>query len=113
VSDLLVLAVKGLAGGALVAMFALLSEMLEPRRFAGLFGAAPAVAIAGLALTLAWKGAHDARESSIGMLAGALGTVCYALAIVALMRGVRPLVASALGLAAWVLPAATVAAVLL
>jgi hypothetical protein len=47
------------------------------------------------------------------MLAGALGTVCYALAIVALMRGVRPLVASALGLAAWVLPAATVAAVLL
>jgi hypothetical protein len=113
VNDLLVLAIKGLAGGALVAMFALLSEMLEPRRFAGVFGAAPAVATSGLALTLVWKGAHDARESSIGMLAGALGMVCYALAIVAPMRRVRPFVASALGLAAWVLPAGGVAALLL
>jgi len=113
VNDLLLLALKGLAGGTLVVMFALLSEMLQPKRFAGLFGAAPAVAIAGLALTLASKGAHDARENAIGMLAGASGMLCYALVLVALMRRVRPLVASALGLAAWVLPAGAVAALLL
>jgi hypothetical protein len=113
VNDLSWLALKGLAGGTLVVLFAVLSELLQPRRFAGLFGAAPAVATAGLALTLVWKGAHDARESSIGMLAGALGMVCCALAIAALMTRVRPLVASALGLAAWALPAVGVAALLL
>jgi hypothetical protein len=35
-----------MAGGALVVAFALLSETLKPKRFAGLFSAAPAVALA-------------------------------------------------------------------
>jgi uncharacterized membrane protein (GlpM family) len=113
VNDLLAVALKGLVGGGLVVMFALLSETLQPKRFAGLFSAAPAVAIAGLALTLVFKEAHEARENSIGMLAGASGMTAYALAIVVLMRRVRPFVASVLGLVAWILPAAAVAALLL
>jgi uncharacterized membrane protein (GlpM family) len=113
VKDLSIVALKGLVGGTLVVMFALLSQMLQPKRFAGLFGAAPAVAIAGLALTLAFKGSHEARESSIGMLAGALGMMCYALAIVVLTRRVRAFLAAVIGLVAWVLPTAAVAALLL
>lgn len=111
--DLSLVLLKGLAGGTLVVMFALLSEMLEPKRFAGLFSAAPAVAIAGLALTLLSKGAHDARENSIGMLAGCAGMLCCALAAVPLLRWTGPVSASLLGLAAWVLPTAALAALLL
>ena len=47
--DVLILAIKGLVGGTLVLAFALLSQSLDPKRFAGLFSAAPAVALAGLA----------------------------------------------------------------
>jgi uncharacterized membrane protein (GlpM family) len=112
-SDLLVVALKGLAGGTLVIMFALLSEMLEPKRFAGLFSAAPAVAIAGLALTLVSKSAHDARENSVGMLAGSIGMLCYALATVRMMHSARSLASSMLGLVAWLLPTAALATLLL
>ncbi|MGN6867121.1 MAG: hypothetical protein ACTHMY_01835 [Solirubrobacteraceae bacterium] len=41
--DVEILAIKGLAGGAVVVAFALLSQGLEPKRFAGLFSAAPPV----------------------------------------------------------------------
>ena len=34
---------KFLAGGALVVLFALISEMFEPKRFAGIFAAAPSI----------------------------------------------------------------------
>jgi hypothetical protein len=47
-SDPVILVIKGVAGGSLVVAFALLSEGLSPKRFAGLFSAAPAVALAGL-----------------------------------------------------------------
>ncbi len=54
--DVLVLPLKGLAGGLLVVAFALLSECLSPKRFAGLFRAAPSIAIAGLAIALLDEG---------------------------------------------------------
>jgi uncharacterized membrane protein (GlpM family) len=111
--DALIVAAKGLAGGLLVVAFALLSETLQPKRFAGLFGAAPAVAIAGLAIVLASKGGHDARESSIGMLAGAAGMLCYAAATIGLLKRMSALHASALGMVAWVVPTAAVAAFVL
>ena len=68
-SDPVILVIKGLAGGGLVVTFALLSEGLSPKRFAGLFSAAPAVALAGLTVTLLDKGAHSAHESATGMVA--------------------------------------------
>jgi hypothetical protein len=79
----------------------------------GLFSDAPAVAIASLVLVLLTKGAHDARESAIGMLAGCLGMFCYALATVRLLRQGRTLTGSALGFVAWIVPTAAVAALLL
>jgi len=107
--EVLVLAVKGLAGGCLVAAFALLSECLSPKRFAGLFGAAPAVALAGLAIVLLDKGAHDAHQQAVGMLAGCAGMIAYAAATIPLLRRLRASRAAALGLVAWVVPAAVVA----
>jgi uncharacterized membrane protein (GlpM family) len=107
--DLVILGVKGLAGGTLVVAFALLSEGLSPKRFAGLFGAAPAVAIAGLAITLVDKTPHDAHQSTVGMLAGSAGMIAYAAAVVPLLRRRRASVAATVALSAWLTVAALVA----
>lgn len=45
-----------LIGGAIVSLFALLGEVLRPKGFAGLLGAAPSVALATLPLTLTAEG---------------------------------------------------------
>ncbi len=107
--DLLPLLVKGVAGGGLVVAFALVSEALTPKRFAGLFGAAPAVALAGLAITLIDKGAHDAHEAAVGMIAGAAGMIVYAAAVIRLLRRMRASRAALSALAVWVGAAAIVA----
>jgi hypothetical protein len=108
VHEILILAVKGLAGGALVVAFALLSEALAPKRFAGLFSAAPAVALAGLTVALLDKGAHQAHQSAAGMIAGAAGMVAYAAAAVPLLRRTRASISAALALSAWFAVAALV-----
>ncbi len=107
--DVFTIAVKGLAGGLLVVAFALLCEALDPKRFAGLFGAAPAVAIAGLTVVLLDKGHHDAHQNAVGMLAGSAGMVAYALLAVPLLRRLRAPAAAAVGLTAWFAVAAAVA----
>lgn len=106
--DVAILAIKAVAGGALVLAFALISETLAPKRFAGLFSAAPAVAIAGLIITLLDKGAHDAHQSSVGMLAGTAGLVVYAAAVVPLLRRTPASRAAAMAISAWLLVAAAV-----
>lgn len=103
--DVVVLIIKGLAGGGLVVAFALISESLSPKRFAGLFSAAPAVAIAGLVVTILDKGSHDARDSGLGMLAGAAGMVAYAAAVVPLLRRINSRAAAAGALGAWLVVA--------
>jgi uncharacterized membrane protein (GlpM family) len=109
VHEVLILAIKGLAGGTLVVAFALLSQGLEPKRFAGLFSAAPAVALAGLTVTLLDKGAHDAHQSAVGMIAGGVGMVVYAAAVIPLLRRTRPAPASLSAIGVWTLVAAIVA----
>ena len=109
IHDVVILIFKGLAGGALVVLFALLSESLSPKRFAGLFSAAPAVAIAGLTIALLDKGGHDAHQSAVGMLAGSAGMVAYAATVVPLLRRVRASGAAAAALGAWVIAAAVIA----
>ena len=47
-----------LAGGIVVSAFAVLGDVLRPKSFAGLFGAAPSVALATLSLAL-WKEGGD------------------------------------------------------
>ncbi len=111
--EVLILAVKGLAGGLLVVAFALLSQGLSPKRFAGLFSAAPAVAIAGLSVVLLDKGVHDAHENATGMIAGGVGMVAYATLVAPLLRRRRASAATALALGAWTAVAALVALPLL
>jgi uncharacterized membrane protein (GlpM family) len=111
--EVLILAIKGLAGGALVVAFALACQGLSPKRFAGLFSAAPAVALAGLVVVALDKGPHTAHENAVGMLAGAAGMVAYAAAAVPLLRRMKAPAAAALALGAWTLVAGAVAVPLL
>ncbi len=82
-------------------VFALLSQSLRPKRFAGLFSAAPAVAIASLSVTLLDKSAHDAHQSAVGMIAGAAGMIAYATVCIPLLRRMSALPAGAMALGAW------------
>jgi uncharacterized membrane protein (GlpM family) len=77
VSDVATLALKGCVGGLFVVAFALLSECLRPKTFAGLFGAAPSIALAALAVTVTTKGSDAASAQLLGMIGGALALVVY------------------------------------
>jgi uncharacterized membrane protein (GlpM family) len=86
----------------------LLSEGLSPKRFAGLFGAAPAVALAGLTIVVLDKGSHEAHQNAVGMLAGSAGMVAYAGAVVWLLKRVSARASAAIALGAWLPVAALV-----
>jgi Protein of unknown function (DUF3147) len=87
VAELGALALRGLAGGALVVVFALIGEVVTPKVFAGLFAAAPSVAVASLAITIATESAVKARQASTGMVVGAVAiVVCSVLAVVVIPR---------------------------
>ena len=65
-------------GGAIVSFFALIGDVVRPKRFAGLFGGAPSVALATLALTVAGSGAATASIEARSMILGSVGFVVYA-----------------------------------
>jgi hypothetical protein len=67
-----------LAGGILVSVFAFLGDMFRPKSFAGLFGAAPSIALATLALTIASDGKEYAATEARSMLGGAIAFLIYA-----------------------------------
>jgi drug/metabolite transporter (DMT)-like permease len=99
---------KAVAGGVLVLAFALLAETLSPKRFAGVFAAAPSVALASLAVTVLAKGSTDARIACAGMVAGAIGFVVYCALAPTSMRRFGTLKGSAAALLGWFAVAAAV-----
>ncbi len=79
--------IRFIVGGTVVSLFAALGALVKPQRFAGLFGAAPSVALASLALAVADQGRQYAALEARSMIAGALALVAYAWFIrVAVMR---------------------------
>lgn len=72
------LLIRFLVGGIFVSVFALAGDLLRPKSFAGLFGAAPSVALATLILTVRTKGAAYAATEARSMLAGAIAFFVYA-----------------------------------
>jgi Protein of unknown function (DUF3147) len=65
-------------GGIVVSVFALINDALKPKSFAGLFGAAPSVALATLALTVMSNGRLYAAREASSMIAGAIALGLYA-----------------------------------
>jgi uncharacterized membrane protein (GlpM family) len=79
-----------LVGGFIVSLFAVIGDVLRPRGFAGLFGAAPSVALATLALTVVAEGRAYAALEARSMIVGAAAFCLYTVACVYFV-GVRRL----------------------
>lgn len=99
--DVIVVVVKAVLGGLLVAGFAVVGHVLRPKWFAGLFGAAPSVAIASLAVTVLDKGHHQASLAAYGMLFGSAGFVAFGVCVRPLLERLHAVVATSLGCVAW------------
>jgi hypothetical protein len=72
------MALRFVIGGSVVSLFALLSDLLKPKSFAGIFGAAPSIALATLALTISSKGSQYAAEELRAASCGAIAFFVYA-----------------------------------
>src|SRR5215469_13902348 len=96
---------KFVAGGALVCVFALVSEVFAPKRFAGIFSAAPSVLTAGLAVTLIAETASKAALDAQGAAAGAEGLIAYCLVASPLVRRFKALGGAALATLVWLVVA--------
>jgi hypothetical protein len=109
VKSLLEIFLKAFVGGLFVVGFALMAEAIEPKRLAGVFAAAPSVALAGLILTVVFKGDHEAVDAARGMLAGALAFTFYCLVDVPALGRLGALRGSVVALVVWGAVAAAVA----
>jgi len=92
-----------IAGGFIVSLFAALGAVLKPKSFAGLFGAAPSVAIATLALTILSDGKLYAAQEARSMIAGAIAFFFFASAVIWLIMKykLRALSASVSAIVVW------------
>ena len=81
--------VRFLVGGAVVSTFAMLGDLLRPKSFAGLFGAAPSVALATLGIAVYQHGASYAASQSRSMIAGAVALAVYSIVVCHLLVRTR------------------------
>src|SRR5882724_7146836 len=99
--------IRFLAGGFVVSAFAVLGDVLRPKRFAGLFGAAPSVALATLALALWKEGGNYVALEARSMALGALALALYSCAVCQLLVRARwsALAASTAAVFVWLVAA--------
>ena len=62
----------------MVSAFAIVGDLLKPKSFAGLCGAAPSVALATLGLTVATEDSYYVATEARSMMAGAIAFFAYA-----------------------------------
>jgi hypothetical protein len=101
-------------GGIAVCVFAALGDALRPKSFAGLFGAAPSIALATFLITLSQKGAPFAAVEGRSMIVGAFALAAYCLTVCVLLKrfGVSSLTATIGALVVWFAVAFVMCAVL-
>lgn len=81
--------IRFLVGGIVVSAFAMLGDVLRPKSFAGLFGAAPSVALATLGIAVYQRGAPYAAQQSLFMMAGAIALAIYSAVVCQLLIRAR------------------------
>lgn len=96
---------KTVVGGVFVVLFSALGDALNPKAFAGLFSAAPSVALASLLVTTMTGGPSSAALSSRGMVAGAVGMIAYCVAAAGLVKRFGAGMGSVLAWIAWAVTA--------
>ncbi len=99
--------IRFVAGGLVVSMFAVVGDVLRPKSFAGLFGAAPSVALSTLTLAF-WKhGSFYVSTEGRSMILGAAALAVYSFLVCQLLIRVRcsALAATLAATAAWLVVA--------
>lgn len=71
------LLLRFLIGGTVVSLFAMIGDIVRPKSFAGIFGAAPSIALASLALTAHTHGVRTAALEARSMIPGAAALLLY------------------------------------
>jgi Protein of unknown function (DUF3147) len=95
--------VRFVVGGLAVSAFAALADMLRPKTFAGLFGAAPSIALATLAITLSKDGRAFAAVEGRSMILGAFALAIYSWIVCLLLKrfSISSLTGTVVALVAW------------
>ena len=81
--------IRFVAGGVLVSLFAMVGDVLRPKSFAGLFGAAPSVALATLTLAFCKHGGMYVSLEGRSMILGAIALAVYSFLVCQLLMRVR------------------------
>ncbi len=105
-SHVVPIALKAIAGGCLVVAFAMISDVLKPKAFSGLFSAAPSVALASLALTAALLTSQKASEAALAMMAGAAGLIAFCIVAALCEKKVGAIAGSGIAWLSWLAVAA-------
>jgi len=95
--------IRFIIGGLFVTAFALTGDIFKPKSFAGIFGAAPSVALATLGLTIGKHGKDYAAVEARSMIAGAAALLVYCALVTWLLKRdhMRALAATSSALTAW------------
>ena len=109
------LLLRFLIGGLVVSVFALIGDLFKPKSFAGLFSAAPSVALASLALAIANHGPAYAATEGRSMMVGAVAFFAYSQLVSFLILRYKSVVisVSSAGLLFWLVSAFAFYAILL
>jgi len=81
--------IRFVVGGVVVSLFAIVGDVLRPKSFAGLFGAAPSVALATLILTFSKHGGQYVAIEARSMILGAIALCIYSFLVCQLLMRVR------------------------
>src|SRR5437870_4528630 len=83
------LAIRFVLGGLIVSAFAVIGDVLHPKSFAGIFGAAPSVALVSLGLAFLTKGVEHASVDGHAMVLGAVALCAYSCVVARLLLRYR------------------------
>jgi len=81
--------IRFVVGGIAVSFFAVLGDVLRPKSFAGLFGAAPSIALATLGIAIAQHGTGYAATEARSMMLGAVALWLYSMGVCRLIERYR------------------------
>jgi len=82
-------AIRFFAGGIIVSMFSILGDVLRPKSFAGLFGAAPSVALATLTLAFYHQGIVYVASEARSMIIAAAALAVYSFIVCQILMRLR------------------------
>ncbi len=109
------LALRFFLGGLIVSLFSVSGDLFKPKTCAGLFGAAPSVALATLGIAYVARGAQYVTIEARSMVLGCVAFFVYGLVCVAVAKSERMPVwlGAALAWGAWGIVAFSLWALLL